>query len=84
MKYHFIFLCLIILSLEHLETKLNVMMRPLVEALKLLCEGVEAYNYYKKQTFNLRDTYLWLIYDFMAYGIFAMEFSRSYGKDSDC
>jgi hypothetical protein len=34
MKYNFIFLCLVILGLEHPRTKLNVMMRPLVEDLK--------------------------------------------------
>jgi hypothetical protein len=41
-----------------------------MEELKLLCEGVEAFDCYKKQKFNLRVVYLWSIHDFMAYGIF--------------
>jgi hypothetical protein len=48
MKYEFIFLCLVIHSLDHPRIKINVMMRPLVEDLKLLCEGVGVYNRYKK------------------------------------
>jgi hypothetical protein len=47
------------------------MMRPLIEELKTLWEGVEAYDCYKKQKFNLRAAFLWSIHDFMAYGIFA-------------
>jgi hypothetical protein len=33
--------------------------------------GVEAYDRYKKQKFNLRAAYLWSVYDFNAYDIFA-------------
>jgi hypothetical protein len=33
--------------------------------------GVEAYNCYKKQKFNLPATYLWSVHDFKAFGIFA-------------
>jgi hypothetical protein len=33
--------------------------------------GVEAYDYYKKQKFNLRALYLWSVHDFKAYNIFA-------------
>jgi hypothetical protein len=36
-----------------------------------LWEGVEAYDYYKKQKFNLRATFLWSIDDFMDFVIFA-------------
>jgi hypothetical protein len=43
MKYEFI----------HPGTKIDVMMRPLIEELKILWEGVEAYDCYKKQKFNL-------------------------------
>jgi hypothetical protein len=42
------------------------MMRPLIEELKILWEGVEAYDCYKKQKFNLRAAFLWSIHDFMA------------------
>jgi hypothetical protein len=67
MKYEFIFLCLVILGPDHPGTKIDVMMRPLIEELKILWEGVEAYDCYKKQKFNLRAafcglfTILWLM-----------------------
>src|SRR5688572_3834176 len=48
MKYEFIFLCLIIPGPDHPGTKIDVMMRPLIEELKILWEGVEAYDCYKK------------------------------------
>jgi hypothetical protein len=70
MKYEFIFLCIVIPSLDHLGTKIDVMMRPLIKELKILWDGVQAYDCYKKQKFNLRAVYLWSIHDFMAYGIF--------------
>jgi hypothetical protein len=47
-KYEFIFLCLVIPGPDHPRTKINVMMRPLIEELKFLWEGVEAYDCYKK------------------------------------
>jgi hypothetical protein len=50
---------------------MNMMMEPLIEELKHLWVGVEAYDYHKKQKFNLRVAYLWSIYDFLAYGIFS-------------
>jgi hypothetical protein len=48
MKYEFIFLCLVISCLDHPGTKIDVMMRPLIEESKLLWEGVDAYDCYKK------------------------------------
>jgi hypothetical protein len=48
MKYEFIFLCLVISGLDHPITKIDVMMRPLIEELKLLWEGVDMYDCYKK------------------------------------
>ena len=71
MKYEFMFLCLIIPGPEHPGKRLNVMLKPLIEELKQLWSGVEAYDCYKKQKFNLRVAYLWSVHDFMAYGIFA-------------
>jgi hypothetical protein len=72
MKYEFIFLCLVIPGPDHPGTKINMMMRPQFEDLKLLWEGVEVYDCYKKHKFNLRATYLWSIHDFLAYGIFSV------------
>ncbi|KAL4017050.1 hypothetical protein IC575_024724 [Cucumis melo] len=42
---------------------------PLIEDLKLLWEnGVECYNAYREEVFNLRSVLLWTINDFPAYG----------------
>lgn len=46
------------------------MLKPLTNELKQLREWVDAYDCYKKKKFNLRDVYLWLTHDFMAYNIF--------------
>jgi hypothetical protein len=48
MKYEFIFLCLVIPGPDHPRTKIDVMMRPLIKELKILWEGVETYDCYKK------------------------------------
>jgi hypothetical protein len=67
MKHEFIFLCLVVPGPDHPGTKIDVMMRPLIEELKILWEGVEVYDCYKKQKFNLRAmffglfTILWLM-----------------------
>jgi hypothetical protein len=53
MKYEYMFLCLIIPGPDHPGTNINVMLKPLIEELKQLWEGVEAYDYDQKQKFNL-------------------------------
>jgi hypothetical protein len=53
MKYEYMFSCLIIPGPDHPVTHLNVMLNPLIEELKQLWEGVEAYDYDQKQKFNL-------------------------------
>jgi hypothetical protein len=70
MKYEFMFLCLIIPSLDHPGPKLNVMLEPLIDELKELWNGVEAYDSHRKQKFTLRAAYLWSVRNFMAYDIF--------------
>jgi hypothetical protein len=52
MKYEYMFLCLIIPSPDHPRTCLNVMLKPLIEDLKQLWEGVEEYDYDQKQKIN--------------------------------
>jgi hypothetical protein len=49
MKYKYMFLCLIIPSPDHLGTHLSMILKPLIEELKQLWEGVEAYDYDQKQ-----------------------------------
>jgi hypothetical protein len=44
MKYEYMFMCLIIPDPDYPGTCLNVMLKPLIEELKQMCEGVEAYD----------------------------------------
>jgi hypothetical protein len=64
-------LCLVIPRPEHTGVCLNVMLQPLTEELKKLWVVVEAYDCVKKHKFNLQVAYLFLIHDFMMYGIFS-------------
>jgi hypothetical protein len=70
MKYEFMFLCLDVPGPDHPRPKIIVMLKPLIDELKELWNGVEAYDYHKKQKFTLWAAYLWLIHDFIPYGIF--------------
>jgi hypothetical protein len=89
-KYEFMFLCLVIPGPEHPGIRLNVMLQPLIEELKKLWQGVEAYDCFKKHKFNLWVAYLFSVHDFMAYGIFSGwnvhgRLTCPYcGKDIDC
>jgi hypothetical protein len=71
MKFEFMFLCLIVASPEAPSPRINVMLKILIEELKQLRIGVEAYDCYKKQKFNIRAAYLWSVHDFKAYDVFA-------------
>jgi hypothetical protein len=53
MKYEYMFLCLIILDTDHPGTRINVMLKLLINELKQLCDRVKAYDYDQKQKFNL-------------------------------
>jgi hypothetical protein len=65
------FFCLIVPGLKAPSPRINVMLKPLIEEMKWLWIGVEAYDCYKKQKFNLLTAYLWSVHDFKAYVIFA-------------
>jgi hypothetical protein len=90
MKYEHMFLNLIVPGPDNPVPQLNVMMQPLIEELKQLWVGAEAYDCHKKQKFNLRATYLWSIHDFLAYGIFSGWCTHGNltcpicSKDTDC
>jgi hypothetical protein len=71
MRYELMFLYLIVPGPDHPRPKLNVMLRRLIDELKELWNEVESYDSHKKQKLTLWAAYLWLIHDFMAYGIFA-------------
>jgi hypothetical protein len=49
---------------------MNIFLCPLMEELKELWQGVDAYDSYLKCRFNLRAAYLWSIHDYLAYGKF--------------
>jgi hypothetical protein len=66
MKYEFMFLCLFVPGPDHPGPKLNVMVKPLIDKLKELWNGVGAYDSHKKQKFTLWAAYLWSILNFMA------------------
>jgi hypothetical protein len=70
MKYEFMFLCPIVPSPEAPSPWLNVVSKLLIEELKQLWIGVEAYNCNEKQKFNLRAMYLWPVHDLKTYDIF--------------
>jgi hypothetical protein len=50
---------------------MNIFFHPLMEEMKELWEGVDAYDIHLKCRFNLRAAYLWSIHDYLAYGEFA-------------
>jgi hypothetical protein len=49
MKYEYMFLCLIIPRPDHPGPNINVMLKPLIDELKPLWQGVEAYDYDQKE-----------------------------------
>jgi hypothetical protein len=53
MKFEFMFLCLIIPDSDASGPRINVMLKTLIEELKQVWIGVEAYDCYKKKKFNL-------------------------------
>jgi hypothetical protein len=71
MKFELMFICIIVPGLKAPGPQINVMLKLLIEQLKQMWIGVEAYDCYKKQKFNLRAAYLWSVHHFKAYGIFA-------------
>jgi hypothetical protein len=52
------------------KKQMNIFLHPLMEELKELWQGVDAYDSHLKCRFNLYDVYLWSIHDFLAYGKF--------------
>ena len=71
LKEGFIFLALVIPGPKHPGKNINLYMQPLIEELKELWKGVNAYDSYLKHEFTLRAAYLWSVHDLLAYGIWA-------------
>jgi hypothetical protein len=53
-----------------LRNQMNIFLRPLMEEMKELWQGIDAYNSHLKCQFNLRVAYLWPIHDYLAYDKF--------------
>ena len=66
----FMFLSMIIPGPKNPGKKIDVFLRPLVDELnKLWSVGVEKYDVYRKENFQLRAALMWTISDFPAYGM---------------
>jgi hypothetical protein len=59
-----------ILGPKEPRKQMNIYLRLLMEELKELWQGVDAYGSHLKCRFNLHAAYLWLIHDYLAYGKF--------------
>jgi hypothetical protein len=71
LKQGFVFIALVILGPKELRKQMNIFLRLLMEEMKELWQGVDAYDSHLKCRFNLCAAYLWSIYDYLAYGKFA-------------
>ena len=68
MKRKFFMLSLLISSLKQSGNDLDVYPAPLIDDLKALWDvGIDVYDAYRKETFNLRVFLMWTISDFPAY-----------------
>jgi hypothetical protein len=70
LKEEFMFLALVIPGPKEPKKQMNIFLRPMMEELKELWQGVDAYDSHLKCQFNLRAPYLWSIQDYLAYGKF--------------
>ena len=66
MRPEYIFLSLVIPGPEHPRKKFSVFMRPLVDGLQTLKDGVLTWDASVKKSFTMKATYLWSIHDFPA------------------
>ena len=69
MKRKFMMLSLLISGPKQPGNDIDVYLESLIEDLQILWnDGVQAYDAYKKEFFNMRAVLLWTINDFPAYG----------------
>jgi hypothetical protein len=64
LKQGFVFLILIIPGPKELRKQMNIFLC-LMEEMKALWQGVDAYDNHLKCRFNLRAVYLWSIHDYL-------------------
>jgi hypothetical protein len=70
LKQGFVFFALVIPGPKEPRKQMNIFLHLLMEEMKELWHGVDAYHSHLKCWFNLRAAYLWSIHDFLAYGKF--------------
>jgi hypothetical protein len=70
LKQGFIFLVPVILGPKDPKKQINVFLHSLMEEMKELWKGVDAYDSHLKSRFHLRAAYLWSIHDDLAYAKF--------------
>jgi hypothetical protein len=71
LKQGFVLLALVIPGPKEPRKQMNIFLRPLMEEMKELWQGVNTYDDHLKCRFNLHDAYLWSIHDYLAYDKFA-------------
>jgi hypothetical protein len=59
-----------ILGPKEPRKQINIFLRPLMKVVKVLWQGVDAYDSHLKYRFNLWAAYLWSIHDYLAYDKF--------------
>ncbi|KAL6586327.1 hypothetical protein OROMI_001315 [Orobanche minor] len=70
MKQEYIFLSLVISVPKSPGKNINVLLRPLIDEFLMLWDiGIETYDSFRKQNFQMRVALLWTISDFPAYGM---------------
>ena len=70
MKLKYIFLTLIILSPHNLKAKINVYLQLIINEFKTLrMERALTYDISLKQNFQIRVALMWIVNDFLAYGM---------------
>ena len=71
MKSEFSMLSVLIPGPKSPSSNIDVFLQPLVDELKILWSGVEAWDAYKNEKFQLKAMLMWGIHDFPAYGMLA-------------
>ena len=68
MNWKFMMLSLLVFGPQQSSNDIDVYLAHLIEDLQILWEvGVEAYDVYRNESFNLRVVLLWTINDFLVY-----------------
>ena len=69
-KQIFFMMPLLIPGLKSLGRDMDVLLRPIVDELKLLCvEGIDVYDASMKESFMMHATLLWTVNDFLVYSL---------------